>query len=91
MIYHVVERIGHDCMAFFFDANKIDPTKPFEAAYLELLQHAAAAPDKSIQTDLPGALRERCGRYQEGARPWTRLLRKPPCKVDKSVTVWIGD
>ena len=92
MIYAVHERFpdnGHS--VFFFDQAKVDPNKPFEVAYLKLLEKAALSPRKSITTDLPGVLDERCGDYQEDARPWTRLLAKPPCQVDYFVTVWVGD
>lgn len=91
MIYSVTEHWPDDgSINFLFDTSKVDPNQPFEAAYLELLQAAAAAPDNRIDTDLLGDLDGRCDDYQEGTRCWKRLLAKMPCVVSRKVEVWIG-
>ena len=51
MIYAVTEWSNQNEHNFFlFDGNKIDPSKPFEAAYLQLLERAAASSSKDVQT-----------------------------------------
>ena len=90
VIYAVEECLnGSESSFFFFDESKVDPDKPFEVAYLDLLKKAATAPRKNITTELPGALSERCGDYQSSRPCWKRLLAKPPCQVDEAVTVWV--
>ena len=90
MIYAVNEWFnGSEHNFFLFDESKVDPSKPFEVAYLDLLKKAAATPRKSITTGLSGALDERCGNYQDSMPCWERLHAKPPCQVDASVTVWV--
>ncbi len=90
MIYAVTEWFNQSEHNFFlFDGNKVDPSRPFEVAYLQLLEKAASSPNMSVESDLQGVLGERCGNYQDTMPCWEALHAKPPCQVDAIVTVWV--
>ena len=89
MIYAVTEWCNQNEHNFFlFDENKVDPSRPFEVAYLKLLEQAAASSSKDVQTGLPGVLQERCGNYQDTMPCWEALHATLPCQIDAIVTVW---
>jgi hypothetical protein len=89
MIYLVKEWYDSDCSIHYFDDSKVDPNKPFEVAYLKLLQKAAKASNQWHEPN-PSELAtidDRFGTYQDGMPEWECLCTHPPCQVDIQVTL----
>jgi hypothetical protein len=91
MIYAVTEWYDNSNQRYFFDTSKVDRTKPFELAYLALLERAATSKSRwvEVQNDVAmmSAIEERFGSYQDGSVGWKRLTTRPPCQVDVEVTL----
>jgi hypothetical protein len=89
MIYLVKEWYDSDCGLHYFDDSKVDPSKPFEVAYLKLLQKAAQSSHQWHEPNRAelATIDDRFGTYQDGSPEWERLCTHPPCHVDIQVTL----
>ena len=85
MIYSVTEWHDNDSERFFFDDSKVNPSEPFEVAYLNFLQLAAAGQLAFIRVRSCPKIQDRFNKYQNSMPCWERLKAKPPCKVDIEV------
>ncbi len=90
-IYSVTEWRNNAAQAFFFDDSRVDQTAAFEVAYATLCKRASEMPNTTLNINVDPTLivsvKERFGTYHDGAQCWKKLLTRPPCRIDRCVTL----